>query len=111
MIKDADCDGTKHLLRRLLFKAERICHDNALSLKGLDIRSRPLTFQRKSCRRVEAFRDGYCRSGFLDSYGFDCQSDFFLHGLSHWRALRLGLGNRSLSRRSLRYLACLTAFG
>jgi hypothetical protein len=81
------------------------CHDT-LGFKGLDILSRPLTFQRKSCCRVEAFRDSYCRNGFLDS---DCRSDFFLHGFLHWRTLRLGLGHPPLPRR--RYLARLTAFG
>jgi hypothetical protein len=35
----------KPRLPRLLIKAGPISHDNTLSFKGLDIRSRPLTFQ------------------------------------------------------------------
>jgi len=36
--------GTQCRERYCWSKAGRICHDNALSFKGLDIRSRPLTF-------------------------------------------------------------------
>jgi hypothetical protein len=38
-------NGTQRRERYCLDKAGRICHDNTLSFKGLDIRSRPLTFQ------------------------------------------------------------------
>src|SRR5262249_15507544 len=37
-------NGTQCRERYCWGKAGRICHDNALSFKGLDIRSRPLTF-------------------------------------------------------------------
>jgi hypothetical protein len=59
-------------LSRLFIKAERICHD-ALG-KGLDIRSRPLTFQPQPGCRVEAFRDNYRRSDCLDNDSFDHKS-------------------------------------
>src|SRR5262249_40842399 len=39
-------NGTQHRERYCWSKAGRNCHDNALSFKGLDIRSRPLTFLR-----------------------------------------------------------------
>jgi len=38
-------NGTQRRERYCWGKAGRICHDNTLSFKGLDIRSRPLTFQ------------------------------------------------------------------
>jgi hypothetical protein len=53
----------------------------------------------------------------LNGNSFDWWSDRLFNpsrGFLHWRAFRLGLGNRSLRRlssRSLGYLACLTAFG
>src|SRR5262249_33485730 len=37
--------GTQRRERYCRSKAGRICHDNALSFKGLDIRSRPLAFK------------------------------------------------------------------
>jgi len=93
--------------------AERICHDT-LGFKGLDIRSRPLTFQRKSCCRIEAC----ARSGLLDHLngdGFDYWSDRLFHfprGSLHWRGFGLGPSNRPLCRlgsRRFGRLACLTA--